>query len=91
MKHVAAKIVPKLVNFEHKQRRMDIAQEMLKTFNEDPDLLKKVITADESWLYGNDRKAFCYDWGDKRKIEAAVGDTKKRVSEVFQELEKTLA
>ena len=35
----------KLLNFEQKQRRMmDIAQEMLTTFNEK----KKVITSDES-------------------------------------------
>ena len=34
-------------------------------------------------------KAFCYDWGDKNKIEtAAVGNTKKLVSEVFRGLEK---
>ena len=32
------------------------------------------------------------DWGDKRKIETgAVGDIKKRVSEAFRELKKTLA
>ena len=29
MKHVAAKITPKLLNFKQKQRRRDIAQEML--------------------------------------------------------------
>ena len=30
-------------------------------------------------------KAFCYDWGDKRKIETRAGsDTKKHVSEVFR-------
>ena len=47
--------------------------------------LPKTEDADES-------KMFCYDWGDKRKIETeAVGDSKKRVSEVFQGLEKTLA
>ena len=51
MKGAAAKIVPKLLNFEQKQRRMDIAQEMLTTFNDDPDLLKMVITGDESWVY----------------------------------------
>ena len=45
MKRVAAKIVPKLFN---------IAQKILTTFNDDPDLLKKVITSDESWVYGND-------------------------------------
>ena len=33
---------------------MVIAREMLRTFNNDPDLLKKVITAGESWLYGYD-------------------------------------
>ena len=37
-------------------------------------------------------KAFCYDWGDKRKIETgAICDTKKCVSEVFRGLEKILA
>ena len=48
MKHSAAKIVPKLLNFEQKQHRMDIAQEMLTTFNDDPYLLIKVITGDKS-------------------------------------------
>ena len=33
MKRAAARIVPKLLSFEQKQRRMDIAQEMLATFN----------------------------------------------------------
>ena len=54
MKHATAKIVPKLLKFEKKQRRMDIAQEMLTSFNHDPDLLKKVIIGDESWVYGYD-------------------------------------
>ena len=40
----------------------------------------------------DERKAFCYDLGDKRKIKTgAVGDTKKLVSEVFRGLENTLA
>ena len=54
MKSAAAKIVPKLLNFEQKQRHMDIAQEILMTFNDDPDLLKKVVTGNESWVYGYD-------------------------------------
>ena len=45
MKRVALKIAPKLLNFERKQRRMDIGQKMLTTFNDDPYLLKKVITS----------------------------------------------
>ena len=41
MKHASANIVPKLQNFEQKQRRMDIGPEMLTTFNNYPDFLKK--------------------------------------------------
>ena len=59
-----------LLNFDQKQRRIYIAQEMLTTFNNDPDFLKKVITCDEPRVYGYDIeteaqssqwKAFCYD------------------------------
>ena len=52
MKRAAAMIVSKLLNCEQKQRHMDIAQKMLTMFNDDQDLLKKVITGDESWVYG---------------------------------------
>ena len=48
LKRVAAKFVPKLLNFDQKTRRMTIAQEMLNGVNDDPDLLKRVITGDES-------------------------------------------
>ena len=54
MKPAAGKTVPKLQNFEQKQRSMDTAQEMLTKFNDDSDLLKKVITGDESWVYRYD-------------------------------------
>ena len=33
---------------------MDIVQKMLTTFNDERDLLKKVITGNESWVYGYD-------------------------------------
>ena len=33
---------------------MNIAKEMLTTFNDDPDFLKKIITGDKSWVYGLD-------------------------------------
>ena len=56
LKRVAAKFVPKLLNFEQKTRRKTVAQEMLNNVNDDPDLLKRVITGDESWVYGYDVK-----------------------------------
>ena len=54
MKRALAKIVIKLLNFEQKQRCMDIAQEMLTAFIDDRDWLEKIITGDESWVYGCD-------------------------------------
>ena len=54
MKRAAAKIVLNLLSFEQNRRHMNIAQKMLTTFNDDPDLLKKVISGDELWLYGYD-------------------------------------
>ena len=55
MKRAAAKIVPKLPNFCSKNKvAWTWTQEMLTTFNDDSDLLKKVITGDESWVYGYD-------------------------------------
>ena len=44
IKCTAAKIIPKLQNFEQNQHRMDIAQKMLTTYNDNPDLAKKDIT-----------------------------------------------
>ena len=54
MKRGAAKIVPKMLNFEQKQRHMDIAQEMLMTFNNDTDLLKKISIGDEALVFAYD-------------------------------------
>ena len=50
---------------------MDIAQEMLTTFNNDPDLLKKVITSDESWMcdYDIETKAQSSQWKRPRKSQ----------------------
>ena len=57
MKSAAARIVLKLPNFKQKQRRIDIVQEMLTAFNDDPDLLQKVIAGDESWVHGSVQKS----------------------------------
>ena len=54
IKRAASKTVPELLNFEQKQRRMGITQEILTTFNDDSDLLKNFISGDESWIYGYD-------------------------------------
>ena len=40
-KRTTAKIVRKLLNFKQKQRHIDIAQEMLTMFSDDPDVVTK--------------------------------------------------
>ncbi|UYV76286.1 hypothetical protein LAZ67_13003262 [Cordylochernes scorpioides] len=54
MRRVAAKFVPKLLNCDQKQHRMNIANEMLDSVRDDPNLLQSVITGDEAWVYGYD-------------------------------------
>ncbi|UYV63819.1 K02A2.6-like, partial [Cordylochernes scorpioides] len=54
MRLVAAKFVPKLLNCDQKQHRMNIANEMLDSVRDDPNLLQRVITGDEAWVYGYD-------------------------------------
>ncbi|UYV74964.1 hypothetical protein LAZ67_12001915 [Cordylochernes scorpioides] len=54
MRRVAAKFVPKLLNCDQKQHRMNIANEMLDSVFDDLNLLQRVITGDEAWVYGYD-------------------------------------
>ncbi|UYV67063.1 GART, partial [Cordylochernes scorpioides] len=54
MRRVTAKFVPKLLNCDQKQHRMNIANEMLDSVHDDPNLLQRVITGDEAWVYGYD-------------------------------------
>ncbi|UYV72891.1 hypothetical protein LAZ67_10001103 [Cordylochernes scorpioides] len=54
MRRVAAKFIPKLLNCDQKQHHMNIANEMLDSVRDDPNLLQRVITGDEAWVYGYD-------------------------------------
>ena len=54
LRRVAAKFVPKLLNFQQKLNRKNISEESLAAVNEDPNLIKRIITGDETWVYGYD-------------------------------------
>ena len=54
MVRVAAKFIPKLLTAEQKSLRLQIAQENLEMVNNNENILKKIITGDESWVYGYD-------------------------------------
>ncbi|UYV64012.1 SEC14L1, partial [Cordylochernes scorpioides] len=64
MRRVAMKFVPKLLNCDQKQHRMNIANEMLDSVRDDPNLLQRVINGDEAWVYGYDveTKAQASQW-----------------------------
>ena len=52
-----------------KHRHMEIAQDMLTSFNDDLNLLKKVITSGESWVYAYDIELFVQSFQCKRPEE----------------------
>ena len=55
MKRVTAMLVPKLLNFEQKQYGISwYYEELLNDVNNDTGLLIRVITGDETWVYGYD-------------------------------------
>ena len=53
MRRVSTKFIP-ILSDEQKQHRLQVAQEMINWSENDPDLLNRVITGDESWVYGYD-------------------------------------
>lgn len=54
MKRVAARLVPKELNFLQKQRRIDVSKEMIFNAESDPTFMERIITGDETWVYEYD-------------------------------------
>ena len=48
MHRIAAKFVPRLLTNDQKQNRVDVSQELLDRANGDYNLLKNIITGDET-------------------------------------------
>ena len=59
MTHVCAKFISKLLSAEQKKLSLEIAQDNLEMVNNDDTVLKKVITGDESWVYGTSMSKQC--------------------------------
>jgi predicted DNA-binding protein YlxM (UPF0122 family) len=54
MKKVCSKMVPRLLTLEQKEIRMKICADILQNIENDPNILEKVITFDESWFFQYD-------------------------------------
>lgn len=51
MRRVAARLVPKELNFLQKQYREQVSLDMLDRANSDPTFMERIITGDETWVY----------------------------------------
>jgi len=54
MHHVAAKFVPRILTADQKQQRVNVCTELRQLALDDETFLFRVITVDESWIYGYD-------------------------------------
>lgn len=54
MRRIVAKFVPWLLQNEQKQHHLEVCRELQQQLQEDPNFLSKVVTGDESWVYGYD-------------------------------------
>ena len=52
MKHVVTKFILWFLQPEQKEHHAAFANDLIQTATSEPDFLKKVITRDESWVYG---------------------------------------
>ena len=54
MTKVCAKMVPKNLTCEQKMNRKDICSDIMERFTDDPELISKIITCDETWIFQYD-------------------------------------
>jgi hypothetical protein len=54
MRRIAAGFVPRLLNDDQRDQRVQVCTELQKAVRHDPTFLSRVITGDESWLYDYD-------------------------------------
>ena len=54
MRKICAKMVPRLLNEGQKERCVQESQDILEQLETEPNLLKRVVTGDESWIFEYD-------------------------------------
>jgi hypothetical protein len=54
MHRVAAKFVPRILTADRKQQCVNVCEEVHQVAFDDATFLSRVITGDESWIYGYD-------------------------------------
>ncbi len=77
MKKLAARFVPKILSDEQKARHAQVAQENLDRLGREPQLLRSIVTGDESWCY-------VYDPTTKQQGEAWLGRNDERPTKALR-------
>ena len=54
MREICARMLPRLLNEGQKQRRVQVCQDILEQLEIEPNLLKRVVTGDKSWIFEYD-------------------------------------
>ena len=54
MRKICAKMVPRLLNEGQKERRVQVCQDILEQLETEPNLMQRVVTGDESWIFEYD-------------------------------------
>jgi len=54
MRHVASKLVPRLLTEDQRKSRLTVCQDLKRELENDPNFLSRVTTGDEIWCYGFD-------------------------------------
>ena len=64
MRKVCAKLVPKILLEDQKQRRVNFCKDMLEKIRDNPDILYQVITGDGTWVvqYDPETKRQSMQW-----------------------------
>jgi hypothetical protein len=57
MRWNCCKTVPRLLTNDQKQRQLEVSMELKEQVSNDPHFLFKVVTCDQSWIYGYDTEA----------------------------------
>ena len=59
IRKICVKMVPRLLNEQQKERRVQVCHDILEEFETEPNLLGRVITGDESWIFEYDPEMKC--------------------------------
>jgi hypothetical protein len=77
---VVSKIVPRLLAQDRRASRAVVSQKLLDLASEDDNILKRIITSDETWVYGYDveTKMQSSQWVGKNLPRPKKGDESGR-------------